>query len=193
MVPTSALAALLVYTGYKLVDIRSARKLLEYGRSELAIYVATIVAIVVADLLTGVLIGVALSAAKLLYRFSHLEVELEDDPAGNRTILHLHGVATFIRLPKLTAALEVVRPSTELHVQFDKLEYIDHACLDLLMNWRKQHEATGGRLVIDWDTLHARFHGNGRIERNGLNGGRATVARSTRRPPLQETEPAGRV
>ena len=27
------------------------------------------------------------------------------------------------------------------------------------MNWEKQHEATGGRLVLDWETLHARFRG----------------------------------
>ena len=25
------------------------------------------------------------------------------------------------------------------------------------MNWAKQHEATGGSLVIDWESLHARF------------------------------------
>lgn len=62
-------------------------------------------------------------------------------------------------LPRLAAALEKIRPSTELHVDFEHLTYIDHACLDLLINWEKQHEATGGKLVIDWDTLHARFHG----------------------------------
>ena len=26
-------------------------------------------------------------------------------------------------------------PRTELHVHFDKLDHIDHACLELLMNW----------------------------------------------------------
>ena len=25
------------------------------------------------------------------------------------------------------------------------------------MTWAKQHETTGGKLVIDWDSLHARF------------------------------------
>jgi hypothetical protein len=44
-------------------------------------------------------------------------------------------------------------------VELDQLHYIDHACLDLLMNWAKQHEATGGRLVVDWDSLHAQFKG----------------------------------
>ncbi|MGD9634390.1 MAG: STAS domain-containing protein, partial [Pirellulales bacterium] len=73
--------------------------------------------------------------------------------------LSLVGTATFLRLPRLAAALEEVPESAELHVDFEQLDYIDHACLDLLMNWAKQHEATGGRLVIDWDSLHANFRG----------------------------------
>ena len=26
------------------------------------------------------------------------------------------------------------------------------------MKWEKQHEATGGSLVIDWESLTAKFH-----------------------------------
>ena len=60
-------------------------------------------------------------------------------------------------LPKLASVLEHVPPNSELHVQFDELSYIDHACLDLLMNWEKQYEATGGSLIIDWESLTAKF------------------------------------
>ncbi|MBT6496744.1 MAG: STAS domain-containing protein, partial [Planctomycetaceae bacterium] len=66
--------------------------------------------------------------------------------------------ATFLRLPRLADALDCIPAASELHVDFDRLTYIDHACLDLLMNWAKQHEVTGGTLVIDWDSLHANFH-----------------------------------
>ncbi|MBA4062551.1 MAG: hypothetical protein C0501_02370 [Isosphaera sp.] len=44
-----------------------------------------------------------------------------------------------------------------LHIDIRGLSYIDHACLTLLTNWEKQHAATGGRLVLDWETLRARF------------------------------------
>jgi hypothetical protein len=51
-----------------------------------------------------------------------------------------------------------------LHVDFEHLGYIDHACLDLLMTWAKQHEATGGELVLDCESLHAHFNPeNGRM------------------------------
>ena len=62
-----------------------------------------------------------------------------------------------MRLPSLAQKLEEVPDSAELHVDFEHLNYIDHACLDLLMNWAKQHEGTGGKLVLDWESLHGRF------------------------------------
>lgn len=160
-VPTSALAALLVYTGYKLVNHKAAMELWKVSRSEAVIYAATVFTIVSFDLLTGVLTGVILSAVKLLWTFSHLKVHVEDDPISRRTLIRLDGAATFLRLPALAAALEEVAADRELHIDFEHLAYIDHACLDLLITWEQQHHATGGRLVIDWHGLTARFRGMG--------------------------------
>ena len=159
MIPTAALAAMLVYTGYKLINVKAIKELRKYGRGEVAIYAATLVTIVCTDLLTGVLTGVALSAAKLMHRFSHLDVGLEVDKEQHVASLKLEGAATFVRLPLLAARLERVPENVELHVDFENLDYIDHACLDLLMNWAKPHEGKGGSLVIDWESLHANFRG----------------------------------
>ncbi|MBX3412971.1 MAG: SulP family inorganic anion transporter [Pirellulales bacterium] len=157
MVPTSALAAILVYTGYKLVNPRSIVELWKYGKSEVAIFLITVVTIVVEDLLVGVVTGIVLSALKLLITFSHLKTELQIASDKRHATLRMEGAATFLRLPLLAADLERVPQGAELHVEFEQLDLIDHACLDLLMSWARQHRATGGRLVLDWDSLHARF------------------------------------
>jgi MFS superfamily sulfate permease-like transporter len=157
MVPTSALAAILVYTGYKLINPKVVKELWHYGKGEVAIYAATVAVIVGKDLLAGVLTGVVLSGIKLLYTFSHLKIRLTSEDDERQATLSLHGSATFIRLPKLAARLEQIPANTELHVDMAHLDYIDHACLDLLMSWARQHEATGGKLVIDWESMHARF------------------------------------
>jgi MFS superfamily sulfate permease-like transporter len=157
-IPTTSLAAILVFTGFKLVSPKAVRSLLKYGKSEVAIYAATVAAIVATDLLKGVLFGLALSLAKLIYTFSHLEVSLvSDEPKAGQSTLMLRGAATFVRLPKLAAALEQVPANVPLHVVLDHLEYIDHACIDLLSNWEKQHEATGGEIIIEWDSLHRKY------------------------------------
>jgi hypothetical protein len=38
------------------------------------------------------------------------------------------------------------------------LDYIDHACLDLLGGWDRQYAATGGSVVIEWDELSSKYH-----------------------------------
>ena len=73
LIPTASLAAILVYTGYKLVNPKSIVELGKYGWGEVAIFAATVGTIVFTELLTGVLVGIGLAAGKLLYTFSHLE------------------------------------------------------------------------------------------------------------------------
>lgn len=157
-IPTAALAATLVLTGLKLIQFRAVRELWGESRGEGAICIAVALAVVGVDLLAGVLLGVGLSVVKLIYTFSRLRIRRRGDPASGRVTLVLEGSATFIRLPKLAAALEQVPPGVTLHVDLKGLSYIDHACLSLLMDWDKRHATTGGRLVLDWETLRARFH-----------------------------------
>lgn len=150
-IPTTSLAALLVFTGFKLVSPKAIRLLRQYGKSEVAIYAATVIAIVTTDLLKGVLFGLVLSLGKLVYTFSHLDVKLiRNLPKEGQMTMELRGAATFVRLPKLAAAFESVPGSMHLHIVLDKLDYIDHACIDLLSNWEKQHEAGGGQIIKEW-------------------------------------------
>lgn len=157
LIPVASLAAVLVYTGLKLMNPKAVRTLWRTDRAEAGIYGATLGTVVVVDLLTGIAVGIGLALARLLYTFSYLDVTVQEERATGRTVIRLKGAATFIRLPKLAAALERVRPNAHVHVYFHELTYIDHACLDLLVNWEQQHKAAGGELVIDWNTLHAVF------------------------------------
>ncbi|WP_419193701.1 SulP family inorganic anion transporter [Kolteria novifilia] len=180
LIPTAALAGILVYTGYKLINPKTIFELRRFGWSEVAIYVITVVCIVVEDLLFGVIVGILLSGGKLLYVFSHLDTELHTDPETEKTTLHLRGSATFVRLPLLANDLDRVPRGSELHVDLSELHYIDHACLELLMNWAAQHESTGGSLVIDWEELHAKFRTDGsRMQR---------VASSIPDPPASQSD-----
>jgi MFS superfamily sulfate permease-like transporter len=160
-IPAAALAAVLVYTGWKLIDLPGVLRLWRESRSEALIYIATALTIVASDLLTGVVLGVVLSAVKLLWMFSRLEIVRDDEPGQNRVHLHLIGAGTFLRLPALAAALDAVPPTATLHVHLERLRLVDHAVLTLLMTFQKQFKAQGGQLYLDWDRLKAHFHAPG--------------------------------
>ena len=156
-IPTTALAAILVYTGFKLVSPKAVKELKPYGKAEVAIYFATLVGIVVTNLLIGVLIGLGLALLKLFYTFSHLDVRLHTEPASDVTTVTLSGAATFVRLPKLAAALESIPAGAKVDIDISGLSYIDHACLDLIAGWRKQHAAREGQVAVPWEDLHQRY------------------------------------
>ncbi|MEW5974237.1 MAG: SulP family inorganic anion transporter [Acidobacteriota bacterium] len=173
-IPTTSLAAVLVYTGFKLVSPQTVRLLRKYGRSEVAIYLATIAAIVATDLLKGVIFGVVLAAFKLLYIVSHMDVRLEKQ-GENRLQLEIHGAATFVRLPQLAKELESIPANTELHVSLEHLTFIDHACIDLLSNWEKQHASAGGKVIMEWESLHELYFEKSLSRKTKRNGMRERV------------------
>jgi MFS superfamily sulfate permease-like transporter len=166
-IPVAALAGVLVVTGFKLIDFRGLAHLWKSRRVEALIFLATILVIVAEDLLLGVVTGMVLSAIRLLFMFSHLEVAVDNqaaeqtpsvvDAPRDRVVLRLAGAATFLKLPVLAETLDRVPAGVELHADLEHLDFIDHACLELLATWAKRHEGTGGRLVLDWGQLHARL------------------------------------
>ena len=157
-VPLSALAAVLVYTGYKLAYPKIVPTLLKFGYAKVFIYAATIIMIVSTDLLKGVLTGVLLSLARVFWALSRLDIRKVETPGSKRIDLHLDGTATVVGLPKLAQALEALPAGSQVHVNIAGLNYIDHACLDLLTNWEKQHKTTGGSLTIEWSQLAQKYH-----------------------------------
>ncbi|MEO5969359.1 MAG: SulP family inorganic anion transporter [Bdellovibrionia bacterium] len=144
LIPTSALAAILVYTGYKLVDFAVIRRLGEYGKTEVLVYLVTLVMIVVTDLLTGVITGLVLALLKTLVALSRLSIKTEQEPAIGRVRLILSGALTFYQVPKLASILQKLPENTSLELDVGQVTYIDHACLELLASWEKR----GGELHI---------------------------------------------
>ncbi len=158
LIPIAALAAILVLTGVRLVQWDAIRALWKESQGEGLICIAVAIVVVSVDLLTGVVLGVVLSVIKLVHTFSQLRVRLDGGEKTGRLLLSLEGSATFLRLPKLAAALEKIPAGVPVYVDSKGLSYIDHTCLTLLSNWEKRHVALGGKVVLDWETLRSRFH-----------------------------------
>lgn len=155
LIPTAVLAALLVYTGWKLLDVKAIKAIGKQSRTELLILLATMTTIVCVDLLTGVLTGVVLSVLKLVYVMSKLHInKVVND---KQVILELRGAATFLNLPQLAEEIEKLSPDTDLHLDVSNLLYIDHACLELIKTQEKQFKNKSGDITIDWGPDQAKF------------------------------------
>ena len=109
--------------------------------------------VVSTDVLTGISVGVALALIRLLYNFSTLDIVVEENQMTGKIDVFLRGAATFIKLPVLAETLENLNKDANVQIHLQELTYIDHACLDLLESWRKQHNSSGGDLTMDWSSL----------------------------------------
>src|SRR3990167_1122807 len=90
-IPLCSLAAILIYTGYKLTNPQIYRKIYEQGADRFIPFIITVLVIIVFDLLTGILIGLLISLFYILKSNSGAMLDLiqEQYPHGiiNRLVL----------------------------------------------------------------------------------------------------------
>ena len=156
MIPTSALAAILVYIGYRLLNPLGWKAMWEADRGEFGIYMATVVSIVATDLLTGIAIGLVLAIGRFVYTFAQLDVEYAYDADTNRVDLTLSGAATFLRLPDLTDSFQQAPSGSDVYIHIGQLAYIDHACHEEILTFQENHEEDGGHVYTVWDAIEHR-------------------------------------
>lgn len=154
-IPISSLAAILVYTGYKLVDIDAAKHLLKLSRGEFAIYLITLVSILFTNLFEGILIGFIFAFLKSAYKVLKVDIDTEYIEEENRVVAKLHGNITFLQLPTLIDALEHLPKDKNITLCTERLHYIDHACVDFIKSWEKDRlkKVQGYELLIKWDEI----------------------------------------
>ncbi len=154
-IPISSLAAILVYTGYKLVDIDAAKHLLKLSRGEFAIYLITLVSILFTNLFEGILIGFIFAFLKSAYKVLKVDIDTEYIESENRVVAKLHGNITFLQLPTLIDALEHLPKDKNITLCTERLHYIDHACVDFIKSWEKDRmkKVQDYELLIKWDEI----------------------------------------
>ena len=138
LIPVTALAAVLVHAGWKLLSPRDVGRLWRTERGEAIVLLGTTLAIVATNLFEGVLIGIA--AGRRQDRVGRL-----GDPRGRARgdagpiEIRLTGNATFLRLPRLLDTLEAIPHGRPVELDLSGLRHLDHACRTALLAWAAQH------------------------------------------------------
>jgi MFS superfamily sulfate permease-like transporter len=139
VIPVTALAAVLVHAGWKLLSLRDAGRLWRTERGEAVVFAGTALAIVVTNLFEGVLIGILLAIAKTAWDVSDIHVDVRECGAEGPIKIRLTGNATFLRLPKALDTLEAIPHGRPVELDLSGLRHLDHACRTALLAWAAQH------------------------------------------------------
>ncbi len=158
-IPVSSLAAILVYTGYKLVDIDAAKHIFKLSKGEFAIYIITLTAILFTNLFEGILVGFFCALVKSAYKVLKVDIDTEYNEQTNTIIAKVHGNITFIQLPTLIEALESLPRDKNITLCAERLYYIDHACIDFIKEWEKERaseieeKSLPYDVHVDWEQM----------------------------------------
>ncbi|WP_329245443.1 SulP family inorganic anion transporter [Streptomyces pseudovenezuelae] len=140
MIPTAALAGVLIHAGFKLMPIKELGPLWREHRGEAVVLVVTAGAILVTNMFEGVLIGLLLSVVKAAWETSHVHIDV-DDSGEDSVRVRIRGHATFLRLPHILDTLEQLPSDRPVELNLAGLRHLDHACMSALQNWADQHNA----------------------------------------------------
>jgi MFS superfamily sulfate permease-like transporter len=140
VIPTAALAGVLVHAGFKLLPVKELGPLWREHRGEAMVLVITAGAILVTNMFEGVLIGLLLAVVKTAWETSHVHIDV-DDSGTDPVRVRITGHATFLRLPRILDALEALPENRPVELNLAGLRHLDHACMSALQNWADQHNA----------------------------------------------------
>lgn len=139
-VPLSALAAILLLTGYKLASPKLFVQFFKKGWKQFLPFIVTVVAIIATDLLLGILIGLFVSIIFILHNNLH---------RGIRTVreTHVHGVITRIELSQnvsflnraaLVSALSHIKDGETVVIDASQTDYIDPDLYSVIEDFQKE-------------------------------------------------------
>ena len=136
--PLATLAAILIYTGYKLAKPSLFFEAAKVGRAYLIPFVATVVAILATDLLVGIAVGVVVATVFLLtesYRNAYF-LHREESEDHHRVRLELAEEVTFLNKARIHAILHQLPEGTVVTVDGTASKHIDHDVLEILHEFR---------------------------------------------------------
>lgn len=139
-IPLSSLAAILIYTGYKLNKPTIYRNIYSQGSDRFIPFIVTVVSIIAFNLLAGILIGLAISLFYILKSNSQARIDIikEIYPKGVTSRLVLPQQMTFLNKAALVAELDSIPKHAQLIIDARYTHYIDKEILELLNEFKEQ-------------------------------------------------------
>ena len=137
-IPLSALAAILIVTGFKLASPKLIKQMWAEGRQQFLPFAITILSIVFTDLLTGVLVGLGVSILFILHSNLRrpLRRVMEKHAAGDVLRIELANQVSFLNRATLERTLHSVPRGGRVLIDARNTDYIDPDIRDVIADFR---------------------------------------------------------
>ncbi|MBA3662886.1 MAG: SulP family inorganic anion transporter [Bacteroidetes bacterium] len=158
MIPNAALAALLIFAGYRLASPKEFKNMLHVGVDQFVIFIITIFMTLATDLLIGVGSGIALEL--LLNLFSGAKISnffksrSEVITSGEEVTVKVTGDALFSNYLGLKKVIYALPKAKKVTIDLTGCHVIDHTTLHSLHGFQHDYEMEGGKVVLKEHASH---------------------------------------
>ncbi|TPQ25542.1 SulP family inorganic anion transporter [Methylomonas koyamae] len=160
-IPLSSLAALLVFTGFRLASPKEFAKTLSVGLDNFVVFVITIIGVIATDLLVGVAIGIVAELLIHMTRglkpgnvFSLAYHVKKTDPRTYH--IAVSGAAVFSNFISLKSLLADFPQGENVFFDLTDVELIDHTVMEFIHHYAEEYRHAGGKCeIVGLDEHHS--------------------------------------
>jgi len=145
-IPLSALAAILIMTGYKLVKPSLFKAMYKKGLDQFIPFIVTLVAILLTDLLIGIVIGTIVALFSLINsNFKSAVMVVHDD---NKYLVRFRKDISFLNKPIVKEKLESVPADSYVLIDLTRADFIDKDIVDVVNDFLQHAHLKNIRVEI---------------------------------------------
>lgn len=158
LIPLSALATILVFTGFKLASPKVFSQVYENGIEQLIYFTGTLLITLFTDILVGLFGGLLLAWGThfLLVKMPLTSfIKMNFDSKSNLVtksdgsyVLKVRGIANFFTMVSIDKLIAKIKPATSVKIDFSNTKLVDYAILENVYDFQRTHTYTGGEVTI---------------------------------------------
>jgi MFS superfamily sulfate permease-like transporter len=155
-IPLPALAAILVYTGYKLASPENIKKVFSIGSEQLIIFLITLFTTILTSLITGILVGILITFIIhiiinkniLLFIKNVLKPNVLMFKEEGKYYVSVKNFSSFLNYTKLKEKLDQIPESEEAIIDFSLCDFVDHSVMENMNNYSESFARKGGHFEV---------------------------------------------
>jgi carbonic anhydrase len=155
-IPLPALAAILVYTGYKLASPENIKKVFLIGSEQLIIFSITLLTTIVTSLISGIIVGILvtfiihiiINKNILLFIKNILKPNVLMFKEEGKYYVSVQNFSSFLNYTKLKTKLDQIPESEEAIIDFSLCDFVDHSVMENMNNYTESFTRKGGHFEV---------------------------------------------
>lgn len=155
-IPLPALAAILVYTGYKLASPENILKVFKVGKEQLIIFLITLFTTITTNLITGILVGIIATFIIHIIINKNASLFFKNIIKPNVLMFKEEGIyyvsvenfSSFLNYTRLKTKLNQIPETEEAIIDFSLCDFVDDSVMENMSNYADSFARKGGHFEV---------------------------------------------